>query len=150
MATQKENKFIKININDDFKQYAWVLESYDVKAAFNDFLRIEQGIQTEGNEDILNELYKQFLETKSSDHMTQLQFDVLNYILKYESGVYKKGEIIADIVEEGASNFIINEPGYYYIEVTGNAGESSGVFNNYMSNGEAWTRFVSNDSYHNH
>lgn len=145
MATQKENKFVKINVNDDFKQYAWVLESYDVKAAFNDFLRIEQGIQTEGNEDILNELYKQFLETKSSDHMTQLQFDVLNYILKYESGVYKKGEIIADIVEEGDDHFQINEPGYYYIEVTGNSGESSGVFQNYMSNGTACTKFIGND-----
>lgn len=132
MATQKENKFITININDDFKQYAWVLESYDIKAAFKDFLRIEQGIQTEGNEDILNELYKQFLESKSSDHMTQLQFDVLNYILKYESGVYKKGEIIADIVEESDGNFTINEPGYYYIEVTGNAGNSSGIYNNYL------------------
>lgn len=132
MATQKENKFIEINVNDDFKQYAWVLESYDVKAAFNDFLRIEQGIQPEGNEEILNELYKQFLESKSSDHMTQLQFDVLNYILKYESGVYKKGEIIADIVEESGGNFTINEPGYYYIEVTGNAGNSSGIYNNYL------------------
>ncbi len=132
MATQKENKFIEINVNDDFKQYAWVLESYDVKAAFNDFLRIEQGIQPEGNEEILNELYKQFLESKSSDHMTQLQFDVLNYILKYESGVYKKGEIIADIVEESGGNFTINEPGYYYIEVTGNAGDSSGIYNNYL------------------
>lgn len=147
MATQKENKFIKININDDFKQYAWVLESYDVKAAFNDFLRIEQGIQIKDNEDILNELYKQFLETKSSGHMTQLQFDVLNYILKYESGVYKKGEVIADIVDpkDGTGTFTINEPGYYYIEVAGNAGNSSGDFNNYLSNGSAVTSLENGD-----
>lgn len=146
-TTQKVNKFIKINADDDFKQYAWVLENYDTKAAFTDFLNIEQGIQTKGNEDILNELYKQFLESKSSDHMTQLQFDVLNYILKYESGVYKKGEIIADIVDEenGDGHFQINEPGYYYIEVTGNSGKSSGVFKNYMSNGTASTKFVGND-----
>lgn len=146
MATQKVNKFREININDDFRQYAWVLESYDVKAAFNDFLRIEQGIQTKDNEDILNELYKQFLETKSSDHMTQLQFDVLNYILKYESGVYKKGEVIADIVEPKDGTFTINEPGYYYIEVTGNAGNSSGVFKNYLSDGSAVTTLENEDT----
>ena len=117
----KENKIFNIDKDGYFEEYAWALENRDIKAAFNDFLAKELSITDVEERD---KLYEEYIKNNNSGKITQLQLDVMNYLLKYENGTYKVGQTIADLYENTSENIIkIWEPGYYYIEVSGASGE---------------------------
>jgi len=151
MADNNKNPYIyNVDKNSDFEQFAWALENFDVKAAFKDFLNIENNIQKsdkENNTKIYDSLYKQFLDTKSSDHLSQLQLDVLNYILKYENGTYKVNDKIVDIeTNNGEKTFTLYEPGFYKVEIKGPSGlQLKNSTNQFLSSGKNYVVYESND-----
>lgn len=150
MTDNKDPYIYNVDKNSDFEQFAWALENFDVKAAFKDFLNIENNIQKsdkENNTKIYDSLYKQFLDTKSSDHLSQLQLDVLNYILKYENGTYKVNDKIVDIeTNKGEKTFTLYEPGFYKVEIKGPSGlQLKNSTNQFLSSGKNYVVYESKD-----
>lgn len=110
----------KVDRDSYFKQYAWAMENYDLRAIFMAFLEKENSIT---DESIKESLYKNFIENNENKIVTDLQLDVLNYVLKLENGIYKTNDIIFESDEPGSKSFDILEPGFYLFELYGASGQ---------------------------
>lgn len=112
-----------INRDEYFEQYVWALENYDLRAVFMAFLEKERNIT---DESIKESLYSNFVKNNENEVITDLQLDVLNYVLKLENGVYKKNEVVFNFENEKFNgSFSLAEPGYYLFELDGPSGTCS-------------------------
>lgn len=132
MAIKKENYIYKVDRDNYFEQYAWALENYDLKAAFADFLKPEL---TDVDDEEIEKQWQQFKYNNEKGIITDKMIDILNYVMKYENGVYKKDDEIA-VLYEGRGNIQIQEPGYYMIELKGASGLNKIECKNFLMTGD--------------
>lgn len=119
-----------VDRNSYFKQYAWAMENYDLRAVFMAFLEKERSIT---DESIKENLYQNFIKNNESNIVTDLQLDVLNYVLKLENGVYKTNDVIFECDDSDDDGSIsILEPGFYLFELYGASGTCSDKNKNFL------------------
>lgn len=140
MAIKKENYIYKVDRDNYFEQYAWALENYDLKAAFEDFIKCDYNEKTDGNkteksDKEIEEQWQKFKYNNKEGIITNDMIGFLNYVMKYENGVYKKDDEIA-VLYEGRGNIQIQEPGYYMIELKGASGLNKIECKNFLMTGD--------------
>lgn len=136
----RQNYIVEIDRDSYFTQYAWALENFDLRGVFEDFLETEAGID---DDSVKNKLWEDYKKSNEDGVITKLQVDVLNYVMKYEKGVYKKGQTVAEVYD-GKGKIHLLEPGYYFIEVKGASGlamrgKTSGNNDNQLFNGNKFS-----------
>lgn len=140
MAIKKENYIYKVDRDNYFEQYAWALENYDLKVAFEDFIKCDYNEETDGNkteksDKEIEEQWQKFKYNNKEGIITNDMIGFLNYVMKYENGVYKKDDEIA-VLYEGRGNIQIQEPGYYMIELKGASGLNKIECKNFLMTGD--------------